>query len=38
MTEARSKFADLPPDELETVIDEAAKDARKANQSAPATD
>lgn len=33
VTEARSKFADLPPDELEAVIDEAVKDARKANPS-----
>ena len=33
VTEARSKFADLPADELEAVIDEAVNDARKANPS-----
>jgi len=30
MTEARSKFADLPPKELEATIDEAVTAARKA--------
>ena len=28
MTEARSKFADLPPDELEALLAEAARAAR----------
>ncbi len=35
MTEARSKFASLPPGEMETILDEAVKDARKANPSRP---
>ena len=32
MAEARSKFADLPPEELESVIDEAVAAARKAKR------
>ena len=31
MTEARSKFADLPPDELETMLAEAVTATRKPN-------
>jgi hypothetical protein len=30
MTEARSKFADMPPKELESIIDEAVAATRKA--------
>jgi hypothetical protein len=32
MAEARSKFADMPPDELEAVIDEAVAAARQAHR------
>ena len=32
MTEARSKFADMPPKELESIIDEAVAAARKAKR------
>jgi hypothetical protein len=32
MTEARSKFADLPPEELESAIDEAVTAVRKAKR------
>ena len=31
MAEARGKFADMPPEELASLIDEAASAARKAN-------
>ncbi len=31
MAEARSKFADLPPDEAEALIDEAVVATRKAH-------
>jgi Ribbon-helix-helix domain len=32
ITEARSKFADLPPEELESAIDEAVTAVRKAKR------
>jgi hypothetical protein len=33
IAEARGKFADMPPEQLESVIDEAVTAARKANAS-----
>jgi hypothetical protein len=33
IAEARRKFADMPPEQLESVIDEAVTAARKANAS-----
>jgi hypothetical protein len=33
IAEARGKFADMPPEQLESVIDEAVAAARKANAS-----
>jgi hypothetical protein len=33
MAEARSKFADLPPEEVETMIDEAVAATRRASSS-----
>ncbi len=34
MAEARSGFADLPPDAVEALVDEAVTDVRQAKRSA----